>query len=124
MSTVVEKEFVVTNKESARHVGSGDLDVLSTPSMIAFMEHTAMLVAKRRLEDGQTTVGIEINAKHSAATPIGRTVFVKATLQEQRKTILIYDIEVYDGEKLVGTAEHKRAIVESKPFMEKMAKNT
>lgn len=120
MDTLLEKEFIVTNAESASTVGSGGLNVLSTPSMIAFMENVALTISEEKLIEGQTTVGIEINAHHLAATAIGKTVLVKAALKSHKKKILTYAIEVYEGNKLIGTAEHKRSIVDSQVFMDKL----
>lgn len=120
MNTVLEKEFTVTNAESASAVGSGGLNVFSTPSMIAFMENVALTASEEKLTEGQTTVGIEINVRHLAATAIGKTVLIKATLKSQEKKILTYDIEAFEEKKLIGKAEHKRAIVNSDAFMAKL----
>lgn len=59
-----KKDFHVKVEHSAREMGSGDLDVLSTPSLIAFMEFTAKEAVHDRLTDKEITVGIEKNIKH------------------------------------------------------------
>lgn len=46
-----KKDFHVKVEHSAREMGSGDLDVLSTPSLIAFMEFTAKEAVHDRLTD-------------------------------------------------------------------------
>lgn len=121
MDTILEKQFTVTHSESAESLGSGELKVLSTPSLVAFMENTAMDIAKGITESKQTTVGIEVNVQHLAATSIGSKILVKATLESQNKNILSYNIEAYDeNNQQIGTAEHKRAIVNKKAFMDKL----
>lgn len=121
MNIVLEKQFTVTYSESAEAIGSGELKVLSTPSLIAFMENTAMDIAKEITESEQTTVGIEINVQHLAATSIDSKILVKATLESQSKNILSYNIEAYDeNNQQIGTAEHKRAIVNKESFMSKL----
>ena len=41
--------------------GSGDLEVLATPVMMALMENAAMLAVKEALDEGMTTVGGHIS---------------------------------------------------------------
>jgi len=47
---------VVSAANSARTMGSGDLDVFATPSMVALMENAAMLAVAAELPEGSTTV--------------------------------------------------------------------
>ena len=117
---MLEKEFVVEDKHSATQVGSGGLEVLSTPSMISYMEAVAKELIEPDLTTGQTTVGIEVNVQHLKGTPLGKTVKVTATLTEQKKTILFYDVKAYQENELIGAGEHKRAIVEANEFMENL----
>lgn len=115
-----EKTFLVEEQHSANQMGSGDLAVLSTPSLIAFMENTAKEESKSALSTQETTVGIEITIQHLKATAIGQTVRVEATRTEQKKTILFYEVKAYEGDTLIGQGSHKRAIVHAERFMEKL----
>ena len=69
--------------------------------------------------EGYNTVGIAMNVKHVAATPIGLTVTAKATLVEQDRKKLTFKIEAHDEAGLVGEATHDRFIIESAPFLAK-----
>lgn len=117
---MLEKEFIVETKHAASQMGSGDLEVLSTPSMIAFMENVAKELAEEKLKLGETTVGIDLNVKHLKATAIGKKVRIQANLTEQNKSILFYEIEAYEEEYLIGKGTHKRAIVDASQFMENL----
>lgn len=117
---MLEKEFLVEDRHSASQMGSGDLEVLSTPSMIAFMENVAKELAEEKLEPGETTVGIDLNVQHIKATALGKNVRIEATVTDLKKTILFYDIEAYEEENLIGKATHKRAIVNASKFMENL----
>lgn len=114
---MIEKEFTVQEKHSAAVMGSGDLAVLSTPSLIAFMENVAKKEAQAQIANEETTVGIELNMQHLKATAIGKTVKVTAGLVEQKKTILTYEVQAFEDETLIGKGIHKRAIVNAKRFM-------
>ena len=67
-------ELVVTEEISAKKMGSGTLDVLATPAMIALMEKTAWTSVQDELDEGCGTVGISMNITHDAPTPLGMKV--------------------------------------------------
>ena len=68
-----EKSIVVTEEVTASKVGSGLLPVYATPSMIALMEGTCAESVQSELAEGEGTVGVSVDIKHIAATPIGGT---------------------------------------------------
>lgn len=105
---------------SAAAMGSGTLQVLATPALIAMMEHTAMQ-AIGSLTDGQTTVGIKMDMQHLRPTGIGCDVHVTARLiqTEGRKYTLQIQATDADGQ-LIGTATHERFLVDANKFMAKI----
>ena len=62
-------ELTVSDKNLAVNVGSGGLEVFSTPDMIMLMEKAACSCISEYLENDETSVGTEINVKHISATP-------------------------------------------------------
>jgi len=113
-------EVVVDMSNVASAVGSGALDVFSTPSMIACMERAALSSVMPYMDEGFSTVGIGLDVQHLAATPLGETVRTESELIEVVKgRFLTFDIKSYCGEQLVGTCIHKRCVVDIKKFMEK-----
>ena len=92
---------------SARHLGSGTLGVLSTPSMIAMMERNAAMLAREHLGSGKATVGFSICVKHVASAREGATCSVSADLREVvdgRK--LHFEVEVREGQRTIGLGTH------------------
>ena len=113
-------EVVVDMSNVASAVGSGALDVFSTPSMIACMERAALSSVMPYMDEGFSTVGIGLDVQHLAATPLGETVRTEAELIEVVKNrFLTFDIKSYCGDQLVGTCIHKRCVVDINKFMEK-----
>lgn len=113
-------EQIVEYKDTAASVGSGLLEVFSTPSMIALMEKTAQESILQYLEDGQGSVGIRMEVDHLAATPVGRTVYAESELIEIDKRILTFKITAYSDVEKIGEAVHKRCIILNDRFLEKM----
>ncbi|HEL0565277.1 thioesterase family protein [Streptococcus equi subsp. zooepidemicus] len=107
-------------KHSAQAMGSGGLEVLATPALVAFMEHAAFTLVQNQLKDKQTTVGSEIAIQHLAASKIGQevTIVITALKEEGRK----YDfrIEAFANHKLIGRACHTRVRVDQDAFLEKL----
>ncbi len=86
--------------------------VLSTPAMIAKMERCAALLALEHLPPGRATVGFEICVRHVAAATQGAACTVRAALREivdERK--LRFDVEVRDGDRVIGVGTHERRAV-------------
>jgi predicted thioesterase len=117
---VFTQEIEVTEKDTAKSHGSGKLDVFATPAMIALMENTAVKCIDADLKEGFDTVGIEINAKHIKATKVGGKVSCTAKLVTVDGKKLAFEIEAKDQDGPIGTASHKRYIIEPEKFMSRI----
>jgi len=102
-------ERVVGGELLTHHVGGKG--TFSTPAMIALMEITSHRSVERLLPAGHTTVGYEVNVRHLAPTAPGRTIVVTSRLSEVKGNKLYFDVECRDGDTLLGSGIHKRAIV-------------
>lgn len=110
-------EIHVTNNDTAKKLGSGNLDVFATPAMIALMENTAKNSVDLHLPTGYTTVGIEINVKHIKASLVGVKIRCKAFLKEIKGKRLVFQVEASDDKGKIGEGVHTRYIVNSEEFM-------
>ena len=79
--------------------------------MIGLMEITSHRSIERLLPEGQTSVGYEVHVRHLAPTAPGSTIMVTTRLVEVKGNKLYFEVECREGEKLLGTGIHKRAIV-------------
>lgn len=116
-----EKSIVVTDEVTASKVGSGLLPVYATPSMIALMEGTCAESVQPYLAEGEGTVGVAVDIKHIAATPVGMTVRCESLLKEVNGKKLVFEVNVYDEKGLIGTGIHKRAIINNEAFMARLS---
>tara|TARA_B100001750_G_C15455361_1_gene571270 strand:- start:239 stop:616 length:378 start_codon:yes stop_codon:yes gene_type:complete len=105
-------ETTVTLDLTTNRVGKPGAEVLSTPSLLALMEQCCIEASDSQLAPKHTTVGYAVDGmRHMAPTPIGQVVTVKAELTEVIRNRLTYSIEAYEGDKQIGVAIHKRAII-------------
>lgn len=115
------KKITVQEKDSAKNLGSGGLDVFGTPAMIALMENVALNMLRNSLPEGSDTVGIEINAKHLKASPIGAEITCTATITAIDGRKISYAIEAKDAKgDIIGTATHDRFVVDIAKFVSKL----
>ena len=105
--------------DTALEVGSGSLRVYATPCMAALMEGAACEALEGILPEEKTTVGIELNLKHLAATPVGMEVRAEAEVTAVEGNIITFAITAFDEAGKIGEAQHKRAIVTSQKFLDK-----
>ncbi|HEW94415.1 MAG TPA: thioesterase [Thermoprotei archaeon] len=119
---VFSRRYFVEKIHSAKHIGSGDVDVLSTPSMILFMEETCRLHAEKYLSRNETTVGIHVDVYHVKAAPIESEVEVIAKLINIDGKRLTYYVEVIWNQMVIGYGIHDRYIVDRSKFLEKLRK--
>lgn len=109
----------VTEADTAARVGSGSLPVLATPVLIAWMEEAACGCCAALLEEGTTSVGTEMNMRHTAASPVGMGVTVTAELTAAEGRVLSFRVYAEDAAGAIGEGDHTRAVVRAERFMEK-----
>lgn len=102
-------ERVVDASLVTRHVGGEG--VFGTPHMILLMEQAAHASVEPHLPEGTTTVGYEVHVRHLAPSLPGAQVVASSRLVEVNGNKLRFEVECHEGEKLVGTGTHKRAII-------------
>lgn len=109
----------VTEKLTAKAVGSGTLLVYATPAVAALMEKAACELAQTMLDDVFTTVGTEINLKHLSPTPVGGEVEALAVLVKNEGRVFEFEITASDKSGVIATATHTRVSVNSEKFQKK-----
>ena len=109
----------VTEANTAAAVKSGTLPVFATPMMIALMEEAAASLVEEHLESEETSVGILMNVKHIAATPVGMNVRAKAEITAIDGRKITFKVEAFDEKEKIGEGVHERFIVKSEKFLNK-----
>lgn len=116
----LRKSFIVKQSDTASSLGSGLLDVLSTPAMIAWMEKTAMDTVTVLLPDGYGTVGTQVNIEHLKASPVGKEINCYAEVLSVDKSKLTFKVEAKLDSEIIGTGTHVRFIINNEKFLSKL----
>ena len=116
-------ETVVTEKNIALTMGSGNLPVFATPAMIALMEQAAWQSIQPFLEPGQGSVGTRMEINHLAATALGKTVRAESELLEIDRRRLVFAVRAYSGDTLIGEGRHERFVVDEARFLAKLERD-
>jgi len=118
---VGEAQTVVVPENTAQHMGSGNVAVFATPAMIALMEQAAVNAVTPHLPPGWQTVGVHVDVRHLAATPLGLTVTARAELLKVEGRRLTFRVTAHDGRELIGEGMHERALIDLARFQARIA---
>jgi len=112
-----ERTFVVARDDTAAAIGSGDLDVLGTPRLIAWCEAVTVAALASHLEPSQTTVGSRVEMEHLRAVPVGAAVTVHAGVDEVDERLVRFEVAAHDVQGAVGRGRVTRAVVDRERFL-------
>lgn len=118
---LLEESFTVEPEHAADRVGSGGVPVLASPWMIAFMERVAFQLLEKQLPAGQSSVGIHIDVRHIAPSPIGAEARVLAEIKEIAGSQVTFSIQAWDEVEKIGTGSHRRVIIDEERFLSRVA---
>lgn len=117
-----EAKLVVGDADTARALGSGDVDVLGTPRLLALFEQATCDALAGVLEPGQSTVGMRVQIDHLQPTPVGAEVEVEAYLERIEGRRITFTVTASDSGGLVAAGKVTRVVVDVDRFMAKCCK--
>jgi predicted thioesterase len=109
-------ELVIGEEHTAPFVGSGRVRVLATPVMINLMEAAALDAVEKLLPAGHQSLGIRLDVRHYAATPVGMRVRVTAELIRIDGRTLDFRVAARDDKEPIGDGLHQRVVVNVERF--------
>ncbi len=110
------KEEVVTRELTVGAHVEGMPFVYGTPMMILAMEIASGAAIAPHLPQGWVSVGSEVNIRHLAATPVGRTVVATSRVIAIEGRSVLFAVEAHDGERKIGDGTHRRGAVNLESF--------
>ncbi|MCA9262927.1 MAG: hypothetical protein KDA60_03725 [Planctomycetales bacterium] len=113
IGAVGESHFIVTEDLAIRFGDESVPPVLSTPSLIWYLEHAAIHALQPALEAGEMSVGVVVHVEHLAPTPLGAEVTCRARVIFLDGASVTFQVEAHDGTEPIARGTHKRQILQS-----------
>lgn len=117
-----EAKLVVGNDDTALALGSGDVQVLGTPKLVALFEQATVEALSGVLEQGQSSVGMRVQVDHLQPTPVGAEISVEANLEKIEGRRITFTVTATDSGGLAAAGKVTRVIVDVDRFMSKCCK--
>jgi len=124
IGTTGEYRFIVQQEDAIDFATGGMPSVLSTPRLIGLFERTAREALQPFLEPNERTVGIEIELRHLAPTPLGKAVTCTARVIHAEGSQVTFQIEARDELEIIARGLHKRAIIRVEDFAKRVARKS
>mgnify|MGYP001824822204 FL=1 len=117
-----EARAVVSSDDTAVALGSGDVEVLGTPRLVALFEAATIDALRGFVEPGQSTVGMRVQVDHLQPTPVGAEIVVEAMLDKVEGRQITFTVTASDSGGLVAAGKVTRVTVDVDRFMSKCCK--
>ena len=111
-------------EHTARYFYENLPDVFATPFLAGFMERVSAELIHDYLEPGEQSVGISMDIKHSAATPLGMKIRVATEVTAVDGAKLTFRLDAWDEIEKIGEALHERFIIKTEKFNARTAKKS
>lgn len=116
--------LTVGPEHTAAKVGSGVIPVLATPVMINVIEAAALACAEHLLPQGHQSLGIRLDVRHIAATPVGMKITAEAEVTNVDGRTIHFAVTCHDEKELIGDGTHERVVVNVARFEERVRRKS
>ena len=114
-----EARAIVGDADTAAALGSGDIEVLGTPRLVALFEQATVDALRGVLDEGQSSVGMRVQIDHLQPTPVGAEIVVEATLDKIEGRRITFTVTASDSGGLVAAGKVTRVTIDVDKFMSK-----
>jgi fluoroacetyl-CoA thioesterase len=120
VGTEGQVQFTVEPKHTIDFNVAGLVPVLSTPSLVWFLEHAGIEALQPGLQPGEISVGTDLEVQHVAPTPVGLTVTCLARVVQTDGPVISFHVEAHDGSEPIARGFHKRRIIRAESFSRRL----
>lgn len=111
-----EVQFVVDRSHAIEFADEQMPAVLSTPSLVGFLERAARLTLAPQLAPEESSVGAAIEVRHLAPTPLGERVVCRARVIHVEGRQVTFQVEAFDSHERIARGMHKRSVIRIERF--------
>lgn len=108
--------LIVGPSDLALALGSGDVEVLGTPRLVALCEEATVAATAGHLEVGLTSVGTRVEIDHLSPNRAGDEVVATARVVEVDRRRVTFEVEATSGGGVVGRGVVTRVVVDRDRF--------
>jgi predicted thioesterase len=101
-------------------VAGGEFNVYATPELIRDIEQTCKQYILEFADEGEDSVGTQVNISHVGPTLMGMSVEITATIKTLDRRRVVFEISVKDDLDEVGIGTHDRFITDASKSAEKL----
>jgi fluoroacetyl-CoA thioesterase len=101
-------------------VAGGEFNVYATPEMIRDIEQTCKRYILEFADEGEDSVGTQVNISHVGATLMGMSIEIVATVKTIDRRRVVFEISVRDDLDEVGVGTHDRFITDAAKSAERL----
>ena len=113
-----EIEHAVGAGDTAQVLGSGDVPVLGTPRLIAWLEAATVAALEGLLAPGSTSVGTRVDVRHRAPSAIGDAVRLQAQLVKHEGNTVEFTVRAHSSTgAVIADGTIARVIVDRARFL-------
>ncbi len=116
-----ELKVKTTPEDSAQKFYPHLPDVFATPFLAGLMERVSAELINMHLKPGEQSVGISMDLKHMAATPLGMEIRVRTEVTAVEGRKLTFRLEAFDDVEKIGEASHERFVIQADKFNARVA---
>ena len=113
IGTTGEERFVVGDQHTIDFAHDGMPQILSTPWLVWFLEHSARNAVLPLLEHGESTVGVVVNIEHIAAAPLGAAIVCRARVIYADGPLISFQFEAHDDSEKIANGTHKLRVIQT-----------
>lgn len=106
----ITKQIIIDRARTIDFLGE-ELRVYATPELVRDIEQTCLEFLLEHADPGENSVGTGIQVSHGAATPLGMTVTITATVAKVDGRAVTFDVVVTDDFDEVSRGSHGRFVV-------------
>jgi fluoroacetyl-CoA thioesterase len=104
-------EIMPEPHHTAAAMGNVGVEVVGTPALVGYLELASHRAIRQSCEAGEVTVGTRVEVDHLAPAFLGTPVTARAEVVAVEGRRITFRVEARQGERLVMTGRHGRAVV-------------
>lgn len=117
--------FDVSEDDTALALGSGDVPVLATPRLVAWLEAATVECLTPSLGPGSTSVGTRVEIEHVAPSPVGAAVVARASVSYVDGRLVRFEVAAEHrvggaDPVVVATGRVTRVVVDRERFLARL----